>query len=110
MVSSKGEKGLKFVFLFTLLFSSFSNASYCLIELNNGNLRIDSVSVNSCPSGLALLTTTELENINDELVSQNVAITAFDIGESFIWGFGTYIGFWFMGYSIKTARGTIKQV
>lgn len=101
---------MKFICLFFLLFSSFSNASYCLLELNNGNLRIDSVSVNTCPSGLALLSTDELTAINDELLSQNVAITAFDIGESFIWGFGTYITFWFMGYAIKTARNTVKQV
>ena len=37
-------------------------------------------------------------------------ISAIDIAESFTWGFGVYIGFWFLSYTIRTAKGVIKEI
>lgn len=37
-------------------------------------------------------------------------ISAGSIAESFTWGFGTYIGFWFLAFVIRTAKQTIKMV
>jgi hypothetical protein len=96
---------MKLLPILLLLLSFNSNAAYCLYETGNGNLRIDSTSVESCPSGLVLLSKSEY----DLSFTANV-ITALDIAESFTWGFGTYIGFWFMGYSIKSARMVIRKV
>jgi len=95
---------MKFLTILILLISFNSSASYCLRELSNGNLRVDSTSVDSCPSGMILLSKTEY----DLMVNSNV-ITALEIAESFTWGFGTYISFWFLGYSIKTARMVIRK-
>lgn len=95
---------MKYISILLLLISFNSNASYCLYETGNGNLRIDSTSVESCPSGMILLSKSEY----DLMVSSN-SITALEIAESFTWGFGTYISFWFLGYSVKTARMTIRK-
>jgi hypothetical protein len=96
---------MKLLTVFLLLFSVNSNAAYCLLETGNGNLRVDSTSVESCTSGLVLLSKTDYE-----LMAQTNVITAIDIAESFTWGFGTYMSFWFMGYSIKSARMVIRKV
>jgi hypothetical protein len=96
---------MKLLTIFLLLVSFTSNASYCLYETGNGNLRVDSTSVESCTSGLVLLSKTDYE-----LMAQTNVITAIDIAESFTWGFGTYMSFWFMGYSIKSARMVIRKV
>ena len=96
---------MKFLTIFLLLLSFNSNASYCLYELSNGNLRVDSTSTQNCPSGMILLSKTEYD-----LSFQSNVIDPVDIGKSFIWGFGTYISFWFMGYAIKNARQTIRSV
>ncbi|MDX2367542.1 MAG: hypothetical protein QNK36_03930 [Colwellia sp.] len=95
---------MKLLTIFLLLLSFNSNASYCLLELTNGNLRIDSTSIETCPSGMILLSKDEY----DLSFTANV-ITALDIAESFTWGFGTYIGFWFLGYAIKNARMVIRK-
>ena len=96
---------MKFLTIFLLLLSFNSNAAYCLKARSNGNLYQDSVSVEDCPSGLILLSKTDYD-----LSFQADVVTATEIGLSFLWGFGTYIGFWFMGYAIRVSRNTIKQV
>jgi len=55
-----------FIFLVMVFFIFNANASYCLSEETNGNLRIDSVSVESCPSGLILLSKSEYDAINQD--------------------------------------------
>jgi hypothetical protein len=55
---------MKFLSILLLLLSFNSNASYCLYETGNGNLRIDSTSVELCPSGLVLLSKSEYDAIN----------------------------------------------
>ena len=96
---------MKYIIILLLLFSFNSNASYCLYELTNGNLRVDSTSVETCPSGMILLSKSEY----DLMVSTNI-ITALEIAESFTWGFGTYITFWFLGFSVKSARMVIRKM
>lgn len=54
----------KIISIFLLLLSFNSNASYCLLELNNGNLRVDSTSTQNCPSGMILLSKSEYDAIN----------------------------------------------
>ena len=95
---------MKFLTIFLLLLSFNSNAAYCLKARSNGNLNQDSVSVEDCSSGLILLSKTDYD-----LSFKSNVISATDIAESFTWGFGTYIGFWFLGYVIKNARSTIRK-
>jgi hypothetical protein len=59
---------MKYLIVLLMLFSTSSNASYCLYETGNGNLRIDSTSVESCPSGLVLLSKSEYDAINIETI------------------------------------------
>lgn len=40
---------------------------------------------------------------------QTYSIEPIEIAEAFTWGFGTYIGFWFLGYTIKNARMVIRK-
>lgn len=94
---------MKFLAVILLLFSFNSNASYCLKAISNGNLRVDTQPVASCPSGMILLSKAEYD-----LSFQSNVITALDIAGSFTWGFSTYLGFWYMGFTIKTARKTIR--
>lgn len=95
---------MKILLILLCLCSFNTNASYCLYETGNGNLRVDSTSVESCPSGFILLSKSEYS-----LMVQSNVITATDIAESFTWGFGTYIGFWFLGFAIKNARMVIRR-
>jgi hypothetical protein len=37
-------------------------------------------------------------------------VNSLEIAQSFTWGFGTYMFFWFLGYCIKNARQVIKKV
>ncbi|KGJ86861.1 hypothetical protein [Colwellia psychrerythraea] len=76
----------------------------CVIANPDGSLVSSPVSVNDC-SGYVLVDSNEYL-----LMLQTYAITPLEIAQSFTWGFGTYISFWFMGYAIKNARKTIKQV
>lgn len=41
--------------------------------------------------------------------NQVFQITSIDIAESFTWGFGTYISFWFLGFAVKNARMVIRK-
>lgn len=59
---------MKYLIIFLLLFSVNSNAAYCLYELNNGNLRIQSESIETCPSGLILLSKSDYDAINIDAI------------------------------------------
>lgn len=76
----------------------------CVIANPDGSLTSSPVAPESCNSYL-------LVDANEYLLMLDTyAITSTDIASSFIWGFGTYITFWFMGYAIKTARNVIQKV
>lgn len=47
---------------------------------------------------------------NNGSVDISEFITPTDIAESFTWGFGTYIFFWWLGFVVKTARMTIRRM
>lgn len=59
---------MKYLIIFLLLFSVNSNAAYCLYELNNGNLRIQSESIETCSSGLILLSKSDYDAINIDAI------------------------------------------
>jgi len=59
---------MKTLIILLLLLSFNSNASYCLYESGFGNLRIDSTSVETCPSGMILLTKSEYDAINIDTI------------------------------------------
>jgi hypothetical protein len=94
-----------FIFLALFISASNANAAYCLIEDVSGNLSVDSTSVETCPSGLVLLSKTDYDAMKTDI---NTDITAVDIASSFTWGFGTYLSFWWLAYVIRTAKKTIK--
>ena len=102
---------MKLLTLFLLLLSFNSNASYCLYETGNGNLRIDSTSVESCPSGLILLSSTEYQSLVNLIADAELeAITPTKVMTAFTFGFGTYATFWFLGFKGRVARAAIKQI
>lgn len=43
-------------------------------------------------------------------MTETIAIDPLDIAESFTWGFGTYLTFWWLSFVIKSARMTIKRM
>ena len=102
---------MKFLTILLLLLSFNSNASYCLYELSNGNLRVDSTSVESCPSGLILLSSTEHQSLVNLIADAELEpITAAKVMTAFTFGFSTYAMFWFLGFKGRTARAAIKQI
>lgn len=76
----------------------------CVIANPDGSLTGSPVAVNDC-SGYVLVDSNEYL-----LMLETYAITPLEIAESFTWGFSVYIGFWFLGYAIKNARKTIRQI
>ena len=65
-----------------LLTSSFlsanAHAAYCVREMNNGNLRLDSTSVENCPSELVLLSKSDYDAINiDSIVATLIDLFEF---------------------------------
>ena len=75
----------------------------CVIANPDGSLTTSPVAPDLCDSYL-------LVDSNEYLLMLDTySITSVDIAESFTWGFGTYITFWFFGYVIKNARQVIRQ-
>ena len=67
--------------------------------------------VNDCQYS-AILTATEYAVLKEksEQMQDIEDITAVSVAQSFTWGFGTYIYFWFLSYCIKAAREVIKSI
>lgn len=100
-----------------LIFSVNALGAECLGErtqIYGGRLVYDDLS--STPIELCVdnvvMTAVEYAVLNEkaEQMDDIDPIDAASIAVSFTWGFGTYMGFWFMGYTIKTARGVIRKV
>lgn len=100
----------------SLLFLDKAEASYCLRELTNGNLRVLDVDVDNCATGYILFDDSDFETLNADVLLlknelNNLELpTALDIASSFTWGFGTYISFWYIGHCIRVARMTIRKM
>lgn len=103
-----------------LLFPNTSNAASCwqdrgsyyhtTYQANFQGLTDDAGTVDSC-SGVLLLTAQEYGTMKAKAdMAENADIDPLDIAESFTWGFGTYITFWWLSFCIKTARMTIKKL
>lgn len=74
----------------------------CVVPDVNNILSAVTTAVESC-TGYVLVDSNEYQ-----LMLQTYATTPLEIAGSFTWGFGTYIGFWFLGYAIKNARQVIR--
>ena len=107
--------------LIVLLFSELSHAAKCVKYIDsqyiayyetNALRYLDYETPASGCNETVTLTPSEYARFEllEEQNSETIEITALDIGESFTWGFGTYIFFWFLSYVIKNARNTIKQI
>lgn len=102
---------MKLLTILLLLLSFNSNASYCLYETGNGNLRIESTSVETCPSGLVLLSSTEHQSLLSLIADAELEpITPTKVMTAFTFGFGTYASFWFLGFKGRMARKAVKAV
>lgn len=97
---------MKLLIIFLLLFSFNSNASYCLYELSNGNLRIDSTSVESCPSGLVLLSKSEYDAINIE----TIVATLKDLFEFSVEDFAYFNAICLIGFISGHALGRVNRI
>ncbi len=75
----------------------------CVSVDANDFLKGDLTPVESC-TGYVLVDSNEYQ-----LMLQTYSISPLEIAESFTWGFGTYISFWFLGYAVKNARQVIRK-
>lgn len=113
---------LKLIFILTfLLFSELSNAASCYTygysTTNAQSGRVyqvyydDNLSLDNCVEQV-VITGVEYARYKllDEQNSMAVEITSFDIAEVFIWGFGTYMFFWFISYCVKNSNSLIKMI
>ena len=89
-----------------MLFSFNSDAAYCLYELNNGNLRIDSVSVETCPSGLVLLSKSDYDVINQE----SIVATLLDLFEFSIEDFALFNSICLVAYVVGHSIGRVARL
>lgn len=112
---------LKIVFVLSvLLFSELAQAASCYqygynnVHPDTGRIYQvyydDGLPVDGCTHSVVI---TGLEYARFQILEKQNGdveqITALSIAESFTWGFGTFIGFWFMGYAIKNARMVIRK-
>ncbi len=92
--------------LILFLFSFKASASYCLYELNNGNLRIDSTSVETCPSGLVLLDKTEY----DQIKASNLTATLLDLFEFSVEDFAYFNAICLIGFISGHSIGRVLRL
>jgi hypothetical protein len=97
---------MKWLTIFLLLLSFNSNASYCLYETGNGNLRIDSTSVESCPSGLVLLSKSEYDAINIE----TIVATLKDLFEFSVEDFAYFNAICLIGFITGHSIGRVSRI
>jgi len=97
---------LLIVFLSLIFFSFSSSASYCLRETSNGNLRIDSASVETCTSGLILLSKTEYDAIN----ADSIVATLLDLFEFSVEDFALFNAICLVGFISGHALGRVSRI
>jgi len=97
---------LLIVFLSLIFFSFSSNASYCLRETSNGNLRIDSASIETCASGLILLSKTEYDAIN----ADSIVATLLDLFEFSVEDFALFNAICLIGFISGHALGRVSRI
>jgi len=97
---------MKYLIILILLFSFNSNASYCLYELTNGNLRVDSTSVETCPSGMILLSKTEYDAINID----SIIATLKDLFEFSVEDFAYFNAVCLIGFIVGHSIGRVNRL
>lgn len=97
---------MKFLTIFLLLLSFNSNASYCLLELNNGNLRVDSTSTQNCPSGMILLSKSEYDAINQI----GIIATLKDLFEFSVEDFALFNSICLVGFIVGHSIGRVNRL
>lgn len=97
---------MKFIIVFLLLFSFKSSAAYCVYELNNGNLRIDSTSIETCPSGLILLSKSDYDAINID----TIVATLKDLFEFSAEDFAYFNAICLIGFIVGHSIGRVNRL
>ncbi len=92
--------------LFLLTLSSSANAAYCLYELSNGNLRIDSTSVDTCPSGLVLLSKSDYDAIHID----TIVATLKDLFEFSVEDFAYFNAICLIGFITGHSLGRVTRL
>ena len=83
-----------FVLLILIFASAQSQAAYCVRELSNGNLRIDSTSVETCPSGMILLAKSDYDAINaDSIIATLIGLFEFSVEDFALFNAICLVGF-----------------
>lgn len=92
---------MKYFVLLILIFASVpSQAAYCVRELSNGNLRLDSTSVETCPSGMVLLSKSDYDATNiDSIVATLKDLFEFSVDDFALFNAICLVGF-ISGHSI----------
>jgi len=97
---------MKYTLIALMFFSFNSNASYCLYELADGNLRIDSTSVESCPSGLILLSKSDYDAISID----TIVATLNDLFEFSVEDFAYFNAVCLIGFIGGNALGRVNRI
>ena len=109
------------VVLSLLLFSELSNAASCYTygysTTNAQSGRVyqvyydDNLSSDGCTEQV-VITGVEYARYKllDEQNSNITQVTSIEVVESFTWGFGTYMFFWFLSYCVKNGNSLIKMI
>ncbi len=97
---------MKTLIILLLLLSFNSNASYCLYETGNGNLRIDATSVETCPSGMILLDKSEY----DAIKSANIVATLTDLFEFSVEDFAYFNAVCLIGFIVGHSIGRVTRL
>jgi len=97
---------VKFLIIFLLFFSVSSNASYCLLEDVNGNLKIDSTSIESCSSGMILLSKSEYDAINID----SIVATLKDLFEFSVEDFAYFNAICLIGFIVGHSVGRVNRL
>lgn len=109
-----------FAFMLFLLVSVSSQAADCLHYFQSGEgsqgtysvyYHVPVQTVETC-TGQVVMNASEYAVLKHQADEYNYVeeITPASITESFLWGFGTYITFWWLSYCIRVARKTIKVI
>lgn len=97
---------MKLFLIFLLLFSLKTEAAYCLYELNNGNLRVDSTSIETCPSGMILLSKSDYDAINID----TIVATLKDLFEFSVEDFAMFNAICLIGFIVGHSIGRINRL
>jgi len=97
---------MKIIILLFLVVSYSSNAAYCLVEAGNGDLRIESTSIETCPSGLILLSKSDYDAISIDAI----IATLKDLFEFSVEDFAYFNAVCLIGFISGHALGRVNRI